>query len=119
MIPYLLSICACYGVSHWTYEASLHSQVGFQFHPKCKKQKIVQLSFADDLVFFLSGDKDTIMHLFACFQEFPKASELIANMDRSCIYFGGVPGDTQVQILAKLNFLKERYLSDIWGAPQH
>lgn len=49
---------------------TLHSQVEFQFQPKCKKQKIVQLSFADDLLLSCRGDKDSIMHLFTCFQMF-------------------------------------------------
>ncbi|XP_060183073.1 uncharacterized protein LOC132613029 [Lycium barbarum] len=96
---------------------TLHKQPRFHYHPKCKKQKIVQLSFADDLLMFCRGDKVSVMHFYACFQEFSMASGLIANVDKSCIYFGGVSTEVQSQILHELNFVKGDLPFRYLGAP--
>ncbi|XP_070035274.1 secreted RxLR effector protein 78-like [Nicotiana tomentosiformis] len=45
----------------------------FNYHPKCGKMNIVQLSFADDLLLFCRGDAISVQLLFQCFQKFSKA----------------------------------------------
>ncbi|KAH0722887.1 hypothetical protein KY290_005544 [Solanum tuberosum] len=61
----------------------------FKYHPKCSKVNIVQLGFADDLLLFSKGDAKSVQVLFDTFQEFSKASRLIANASKSSIYFRG------------------------------
>lgn len=86
----------------------------FNFHPRCQKLNIIQLSFADDLLLFCRGDVVSATLLNNCFQEFSAASGLIANQSKSSIYFGGVNESTQQLILQQLGFttgqLPFRYL---------
>ncbi|KAH0778089.1 hypothetical protein KY290_009500 [Solanum tuberosum] len=76
----------------------------FNFHPKCERLQIIQLSFADDPLLFSRGDIGSIKLLYGVFHEFSLASGLVANADKSSIYFGGVPRDTQAEILQELGF---------------
>ncbi|KAG5580864.1 hypothetical protein H5410_051491 [Solanum commersonii] len=55
---------------------SLHNNSDFDYHPSCKKQRTIQLSFTDDL-----------------------ASGLVVNVDKSNVYFGGVKQDCLIVIL--------------------
>ncbi|XP_060200313.1 uncharacterized protein LOC132628555 [Lycium barbarum] len=64
----------------------------------------VQLSFADDLLLFSRGDTGSIKLLYGQFLEFSAASGLVANNDKSSIYFGGVPSEVQEEILQELGF---------------
>ncbi|WMV37355.1 hypothetical protein MTR67_030740 [Solanum verrucosum] len=76
--------------------------------------QIVQLSFADDLLLFSRGDTISVRLMFDIFQEFSLASGLVANADKSSIYFGGAPTSIQNEILHDLGFsqgyLPFRYL---------
>ncbi|XP_075077324.1 uncharacterized protein LOC142164057 [Nicotiana tabacum] len=82
----------------------------FNFHPKCDKMGIVQLGFADNLLLFCRGDVVSVQLLYQCFKEFPKASRLVANNDKSSIYFGGVANDIQQEIIETLGFMKGIFL---------
>lgn len=35
---------------------TLHTSLTFHYHPKCKKQQIIQIRFVDDLFLFYMGD---------------------------------------------------------------
>ncbi|XP_060202917.1 uncharacterized protein LOC132631352 [Lycium barbarum] len=72
----------------------------YQFHPKCAKLKIIQLSFADDLLLFSKGDTTSVQLLMERFNHFSQASGLQANLNKCSIYFGGVKQVVQDQILA-------------------
>lgn len=98
---------------------TVHTEVGFQFHPKCKKKKqnIVQLNLADDLLLFCRGDKIFVMHLFSCFKEFSNTSGFIANIDKSCIHFGGVQEDIRSNILEAPDFAKGELPFRYLGVP--
>lgn len=76
------------------------------FHPRCQKQQIIQLSFADDLLLFNRGDTTSAPLLYGCFQEFSQVSGLVANQAKSDIYFGGVPEVIQQQILQHIGFTR-------------
>ncbi|XP_070019827.1 secreted RxLR effector protein 78-like [Nicotiana sylvestris] len=78
---------------------TLKMNPNFNYHPKCAKMKIVQLSFADDLLLFCRGDTISVQLLYQCFQEFSKASGLVANTNKSSIFFGGVSESTEYEIL--------------------
>lgn len=77
----------------------LHNDPEFHYHPRCKNQRIVQHSFADDLLLFRREDIKSVRGLYKCFQEFSKASGLVANVDKSNVYFRGVKHGIQDQIL--------------------
>jgi len=74
---------------------SLHTNHEFHYHPRCKRQKIIQLSFADDLLMFCRGDIKSVSYLHKCFMQFSEASELVANVDKSSVYFGGIKQPVQ------------------------
>lgn len=57
----------------------------FNFHPKCEKLNIIQLSFADDILLFSRGDMISVTMLYDCFKEFSQASRLQANVDK-CLF---------------------------------
>lgn len=67
---------------------------------------IVQLSFDDDLLLFCRGDTISVQLLYQCFQGFSQASGLVANADKSSIFFGGVRDDIEQEILQVLGFSK-------------
>lgn len=56
-------------------------------------------------------------HLYECFENFSTASELIANTNKSSIYFGGVTNGVQEQILQLLGFSKGELPFKYLGVP--
>lgn len=62
----------------------------FKFHPRYAKMNVIQLGFANDLLLSCKGDVKSVQLLYDCFHHFSQASGLIANLDKSCVYFGGV-----------------------------
>lgn len=73
----------------------LRIQKKFKFHPKYAKVNLIYLGFADDFCF---------EKIFNCYSIFSMASGLQANANKSSVYFGGVPGNIQYQILEVLGF---------------
>lgn len=84
----------------------------FHYHPRCNAQKIVQLSFVDDLLLFCRGDIKSVKCMNQCFMQFSQASGLVANIKKSSVYFGGVKQELQREILEELHFVKEHCHSD-------
>lgn len=93
---------------------TLKNNPDFNYHPRCAKLNLVQLGFADDLLLFCWGDVISAKLLYACFDNFSKASGLVANQGKSYVYFGGVAPNIQQEILQTLGFqastLPFRYL---------
>lgn len=85
---------------------NLSQQIDFKFHPRCQKQQLNQLSFADDSLLFSRGDINLVRRLFDCFQEFFKVSGLVANQTKNNIYFGRVIEADQQAILQYTGFKK-------------
>lgn len=56
------------------------------FHPNCGRLKLIQPSFADELLLFCKGEVSSIKHLFNQFQMFSKTSLLITNWSKSSVY---------------------------------
>lgn len=96
---------------------SLQNNSEFHYHPKCKKQRIIQLSFVDDLLMFCRGDVKFVTCLYKCFMVFSEASGLVANVDKSNVYFGGVKQGIQDQILQELQFVKGELPFKYMGVP--
>ncbi|KAF3645514.1 hypothetical protein FXO38_19607 [Capsicum annuum] len=78
----------------------------FNYHPKCERLQIIQLSFADDLLLFSRGDALSVRLLYGVFMEFSQISGLVANNEKSSIYFGGVPKKVQTEVLQSLKFVQ-------------
>ncbi|XP_049378189.1 uncharacterized protein LOC125842966 [Solanum stenotomum] len=99
--PYLFSISMEY-LSRCLAEAREFE--GFKFYPKCGRLNITHLCFADDLLLFSRGDKKSVKIIYQCFLKFSQASGLQANMNKSSIYFGGVPDQVKLNILQHSGF---------------
>lgn len=85
---------------------TLKHKPDFNYHPKCAKMNIIQLGFADDLLLFCRGDVVSVQMLYECFESFSASSGLMANIDKSSIFFGGVGMEIQQKILSCLGFTK-------------
>lgn len=85
---------------------TLRHNPDFNYHPKCSKLQIIQLGFADDLLLFCRGDVISVQLLFGCFSEFSMCSGLIANIEKSSIFFGGIGREEQNEIMNILGYSK-------------
>lgn len=65
------------------------SQSGFAFHPKCRKLRLVQLCFANDLIVFFKADPVSI-GLIEGLMHFKRVSDLTVNASKGAIYFAGI-----------------------------
>ena len=70
----------------------------FHFHPRCEKLAITHMMFADDLLLFARADPLSASLLYQAFEKFSCASGLAANLEKSSVYFGGVPAGEQAVI---------------------
>lgn len=101
MSPFLFTIVMEY-LSRALYE--LRKDSNFSFHPGCKRLGITHLSFADDLLLFAKGDFLSVCSMFKLITQFTEASGLKANLNKSSVYFGGVPNEIKQLILDQLGF---------------
>lgn len=95
----------------------MKNQPDFNYHPRCEKLQIIQLSFADDLLLFFRGDEVSIQMLYNCFMEVSKVLGLKANKNKSSIYFRGVSIIVQQNIMEKLGFPKGEMPIRYLGVP--
>ncbi|XP_019262507.1 PREDICTED: uncharacterized protein LOC109240335 [Nicotiana attenuata] len=65
----------------------------------------------------LRGDLISVQMLYDCFQEFPQVSGLIADKEKSSIYFGGVRDETQRAIMEMIGFSKVEIPFRYLGVP--
>ncbi|XP_020262632.1 uncharacterized protein LOC109838613 [Asparagus officinalis] len=68
----------------------LEQDGNFKFHPKCGRQKISHLIFADDLLLFCKGDLKSVQQIHQCINRFSQVSGLQANPNKCAIFYGGV-----------------------------
>jgi hypothetical protein len=59
---------------------------GFQFHPRCLKQKLTHLCFADDLLIFSEASVKSISIIKDALIEFEDLSGLKANPSKSFLF---------------------------------
>ncbi|XP_058747226.1 uncharacterized protein LOC131620243 [Vicia villosa] len=71
----------------------------FHYHSKCKRIKLTNLIFADDLLLFARGDQGSVELLQHTLHTFLVSTGLKVNPSKSCIYFGGVPSSVKDAIL--------------------
>lgn len=71
--PYLFVLCMNV-LSHMIDKAVRDKK--FKFHPRCKSLSLTHLCFADDLMIFSEGSKESIEGALSVFDEFTKWSGL-------------------------------------------
>ena len=59
----------------------------FKYHWKCKDLRLTHLFFADDVLMFTRGDKDSISHIMDTMRTFASISGLSANLLKSQCFF--------------------------------
>ncbi|XP_071699771.1 uncharacterized protein [Rutidosis leptorrhynchoides] len=88
--------------------------MGFNYHPKCESQSIINLCFADDLFIFSHADMTSVKVIFDALEEFKNCSGLTPSIPKSTGYFASVPHHLKSQILNMMPFeegkLPVRYL---------
>lgn len=93
---------------------SLDQDREFKHHRGCKALRLTHLSFADDLMMFCKGDRNSAIKMKAVFDQFSAVSGLKANLDKSCIFFCGVAEEVKGHLAAQLKIpsvtLPVRYL---------
>ena len=86
----------------------------FKLHPRCKALSLTHLCFADDLMVFVEGTKESIEGALYVFGEFAKWSGLKISIEKSTVYMAGVDDEEKRRILVNFPFaegtLPVRYL---------
>lgn len=91
----------------------------YSHHPRCRKLNITHLLFADDLLLFSKGDRQSVQCVHDIFTDFSNCSGLSTNVNKSCLYLAGTPSNVSEDI-KRITGMKEgdfpfRYL----GIPLH
>uniref|UniRef100_A0A803PJ11 Reverse transcriptase domain-containing protein n=1 Tax=Cannabis sativa TaxID=3483 RepID=A0A803PJ11_CANSA len=73
----------------------------FRYHPLCKKLKLTNLCFTDDLVIFCKGNEDSLIAIKEVLDEFSKTSGLPINFVKYQVHFGGV--SQSIPLTQKIN----------------
>ncbi|XP_010445454.1 PREDICTED: uncharacterized protein LOC104728123 [Camelina sativa] len=109
--PYLFVICMNVLSCKLDIAASRRE---FGYHPKCKQLKLTHLCFADDLMVFVEGTKQSISGALQVFDDFAVHSGLHISLEKSTIYTAGVSSAHKEEILQQFPFeygsLPVRYL---------
>ncbi|GJS68512.1 RNA-directed DNA polymerase, eukaryota, reverse transcriptase zinc-binding domain protein [Tanacetum coccineum] len=80
----------------------------FQYHFGCKKLKITNVCFADDLLMFCHADRSFVKVLRDSIKEFGKVAGLIPNYNKSTIIFGCLNNEEKQEILEVMPFKVEK-----------
>lgn len=109
--PYLFVLCMNV-LSHKINKAVRENK--FKFHPRCKLLSLTHLCFADDLMVFVEGTKESIEGALSVFGDFDKWSGLHISIEKSTLYMAGVSEVEKSRVLQNFPFaeckLPVRYL---------
>ncbi|CAK9151349.1 unnamed protein product [Ilex paraguariensis] len=72
-------------------KAEIATLDSFKYHWRCKRQKLVQLCFADDLFLFCHGSLPSVVVLKKALDTFQSLSGLSANAIKSEIFISRIP----------------------------
>ena len=70
----------------------------FNYHAKCEKLQIIDLSFTGDLLLFTRGDIRYVQLVMERFNAFSKSTGLHVNPSKCKIYFGGMEENVSLRI---------------------
>ncbi|XP_074266130.1 uncharacterized protein LOC141588596 [Silene latifolia] len=89
------------------------------FHPKCARLSLTHLIFADDLMVFVRGDVPSATAAAQALSDFVQVSGLLANVDKTNIYFGGVPDQIKQAIMVTTGYTEGMLPFKYLGLPLH
>ena len=93
----------CMNVLSQKIDKAVHERK-FQFHPKSKNLSLTHLCFADDLMVFVEGTKESIEGALSVFDGFAKWSGLSISIEKSMVYMAGIQEDEKRRILVNFPF---------------
>ncbi|CAK8537830.1 unnamed protein product [Lathyrus sativus] len=76
----------------------------FNYHAKCEKLQITNLTFADDVLLFCKGDEISLQMMLNTFKNFSNSTGLILNLSKCKIYFGGLDSERRKTLTALSGF---------------
>ncbi|XP_058768277.1 uncharacterized protein LOC131642001 [Vicia villosa] len=79
-------------------------QKNFQYHAKCEKIGIINLSFVDDHLLFVKGDITSVKMLMTWLQTFSDLTGLEVNPTKCKVYFGNVEEEAKQDIIRATTF---------------
>lgn len=68
----------------------------FNYHNKCEKLKIMDISFAYELFLFTRGDVESVQLVMERFHDFSKSKGLYANPSKCKMFCGGVEQEIEM-----------------------
>lgn len=89
----------------------------FNFHSKCEKLNIINMSFTDDLLLFVKGDVESIELLMIVFLELSSCTHLFVNPAKCLIYFGNIEDNIKMKIAAFTNYHEGKLPFRYFGIP--
>ena len=90
---------------------------GIGFHPRCQNILLTHLCFADDLLVFTDGTKESIEGILRIFEEFAVISGLQISLEKSTLYMAGVTREQEAEILSSFPFASGQLLVRYLGLP--
>ncbi|XP_074313550.1 uncharacterized protein LOC141648729 [Silene latifolia] len=103
---------ACYTILYKTI-----SKILVTYHPKCAKIKLNHLIFVDDLTIFVRGDVPSVKAVAQTLDKFGSVSRLLANPDKTDIYFDGVHKDVKAMIKQTTSYFEGSFPFRYLGLP--
>lgn len=95
----------------------LKSIPDFNFHPRCDKLGITNISLADDLILFTRGELEFVEIIMQEFQKFSRATGLKAHIGKCIVYFGGVESKERQAIMTSIVFYEGELPFEYLGIP--
>ena len=109
--PYLFVICMQV-LTKLLDKAAVERRIGY--HPYCRDLNLTHICFADDVLVFSDGKKNSIEGILEVFQDFAKISGLNISLEKSTLFLAGVKSEDNASILEQFPFeagsLPVRYL---------
>lgn len=111
MSPYLFVI-AMNCLSHMLNKVAEQNRMGY--HAKCRKTKLTNLSFADDLLIFTDGSIESVQCVLQVLRDFEERSGLVVSMQKTSFFASGLSDEEVSTIQASTGMvcgaLPVRYL---------
>ncbi|XP_062099754.1 uncharacterized protein LOC133805589 [Humulus lupulus] len=89
----------------------------FRYHPMCKGLNLINLCFADDLILFSKGTRQSLLVLKEVLDEFSNTTGLTISKDKSQVFFGGVQASERSIILSDFHLTEGDFPFKYLGVP--
>ena len=112
--PYLFVVCMNV-LSRMLDKAAVSGKIGY--HPRCQSIELTHLCFADDLMVFADGTRESIEEILKVFDEFDRMTGLKISLEKSTLFLAGVSTQSQEEILRHFPFSSGKLLVRYLGLP--